>query len=50
MMIKIEDERYVGGTPYASVLEVSGIMGALIKVWANRISFSPITVSPFSLI
>ena len=28
-MIKIEDERYVGGTPYASVLEVSGIMGAL---------------------
>ena len=29
MMIKIEDERYVGGTPYASVLEVSGIMGAL---------------------
>ena len=28
MMIKIEDERYVGGTPYASVLEVSGIMGS----------------------
>ena len=28
-MIKVEDERYVGGTPYASVLEVSGIMGAL---------------------
>ena len=28
-MIKIEDERYVGGTPFATVIEVSGFVGAL---------------------